>query len=72
MHRLAVHRKFARTGLGRTILDWCTSGIRFPGKQWMRLDCIADNPTLNSFYAANGYVYDGENGGFRMYYRALD
>lgn len=72
LHRLAVHRKYARAGLGRTILNWCTSGIRFPGKQWMRLDCIADNPTLKSFYAANGYSYEGENGGFCMYFKGLE
>jgi ribosomal protein S18 acetylase RimI-like enzyme len=72
LHRLAVRRKYARTGLGRTILNWCTSGIHFPGKEWMRLDCIADNPTLDSFYTANGYSYVGESGGFHMYDKAMD
>lgn len=71
LHRLAVRRKYARAGLGRTILNWCTSGIHYPAKTWMRLDCIADNSTLNSFYADNGYVYDGENNGFCMYEKAM-
>lgn len=71
LHRLAVRRKYARAGLGRTILNWCTSGISFPGKAWMRLDCVADNSTLNSFYSANGYGYAGENNGFCMYEKAL-
>lgn len=72
LHRLAVRRKYARTGLGRAILNWSTTGIYFAGKQWMRLDCIADNRILNSFYAASGYAYDGENDGFHMYFKALE
>lgn len=59
LHRLAIERDFAGQGLGGKILDWAGSGIRFDGKDRIRLDCIADNATLNGFYRGRGYAYRG-------------
>ena len=39
LHRLAIRRKYARTGLGKSILDWSTRGIQFKDKSLVRLDC---------------------------------
>lgn len=72
LHRLAVRRKYANTGLGRSILNWCTTGVRFVDKQLMRLDCVNDNDTLHSFYTGNGYKHVGENDGFNMYVKAFE
>lgn len=67
LHRLAVKRSYANTGLGQAMLDWCSSGIRFEGKNIVRLDCIASSSQLNSFYSRNGYTYIGGKDGFSIY-----
>ncbi|WP_062110849.1 GNAT family N-acetyltransferase [Bacillus niameyensis] len=71
LHRLAIRRKYAKTGLGQAILQWCDSGISFENKQIIRLDCVADNHHLNQFYKANGYSYIGEKGGYSLYERLI-
>lgn len=72
LHRLAVGRKYASTGLGQSILNWCTHGITFTDKELMRLDCVAENDILNSFYTRNGYVYVGEKDGYSKYEKAFE
>ncbi|PAD76846.1 GNAT family N-acetyltransferase [Paenibacillus campinasensis] len=67
LHRLAINRQYANSGLGEAILRWCDAGIRFEGKDRVRLDCIANNPTLNAFYSGNGYRFVGTNGEFNIY-----
>ncbi|WP_036745877.1 GNAT family N-acetyltransferase [Paenibacillus sp. UNC451MF] len=71
LHRLAVKRKYANTGLGKAILQWCDSGIRFEGKTVVRLDCIASSLQLNNFYSHNGYFYMGEKDGFSIYEKSI-
>lgn len=71
LHRLAISRKYANLGLGASILEWCESGIRFVGKSRIRLDCIADNSTLNQFYSQHGYTYRGEQAGWSIYEKSL-
>ncbi|MNV76620.1 Acetyltransferase (GNAT) family protein [compost metagenome] len=72
LHRLAVRRKYARTGLGHGILNWCSTGVRFANKRLIRLDCVAENDTLNSFYTRNGYLFVGEKEGFNTYESKYD
>jgi GNAT superfamily N-acetyltransferase len=72
LHRLAIRRKYARTGLGKSILQWSTSGIQFKEKSLVRLDCGADNVTLNSFYAGNGFRYAGGHDGFSIYEKLVE
>ncbi|WP_256872497.1 GNAT family N-acetyltransferase [Paenibacillus sp. 79R4] len=67
LHRLAISRKYASIGLGGSILKWCKDGIHFDDKDTIRLDCIADNAALNSFYSKNGYTCLGEKSGFCIY-----
>lgn len=75
LHRLAINRAYSGQGLGEAILGWAESGIRFPGKERIRLDCIASNPVLNSFYRKMGYAYAGAavnpHGEFSKYERRL-
>jgi RimJ/RimL family protein N-acetyltransferase len=68
LHRLAINRDFGGTDLGTRIMRWAESGIRFPGKDRIRLDCIADNPVLNRFYSGLGYEFTGTTPkGFNLY-----
>lgn len=71
LHRLAIRRKYAQGGLGRAILQWSSSGIHFEDKHVVRLDCGANNATLNAFYARNGYTFVAEVGGFSTYEKAV-
>lgn len=60
IHRLAVKRTFSGQGLGRDILRWMERELIFPaGKKQIKLDCVANNKTLNEFYVHNGYAYMG-------------
>jgi ribosomal protein S18 acetylase RimI-like enzyme len=72
LHRLAIRRKYAHTGLGKSILLWSINGIKFEHKSLVRLDCGASNSTLNAFYARNGFSHVGETDGFSIYERAVE
>lgn len=37
------------TGLGARVLQWAETGIHFPEKTRIRLDCVADSDALHSF-----------------------
>ncbi|MFC5530029.1 GNAT family N-acetyltransferase [Cohnella yongneupensis] len=72
LHRLSVHRDFAGIGLGQQIMKWIDTGIAFPpDKTCIRLDCIANNPTLNAFYRKAEYAYIGDKDGFNLYEKTI-
>lgn len=72
LHRLAIRRKYAQSGLGRSILEWSSSSIHFEGKHTVRLDCGASNATLNAFYARNEYTFLGETDGYSTYEKPVE
>jgi len=57
IHRFAVSRRHAGLGIGRQLLQWAEDYIKDQGKHTIRLDCMSDNPRLNQYYQACGYVY---------------
>lgn len=59
LHRLNINREVAGGNLGEAIVRWAESGIRFPGKDRIRLDCVAGSAKLNEFYLKCGYTYIG-------------
>jgi len=67
LHRLAINRAYGGRRLGQHMLQWVHTGIRFDGKDRVRLDCIESNPLLNDFYKGCGYRYAGASGGFCLY-----
>lgn len=71
LHRLVVNRKFSSLGLGPRILAWIEDGVRFEGKDRIRLDCIAWNIKLNEFYVRSGYEFLGETNGANKYQKML-
>lgn len=72
LHRMCIHRSFGGTGFGAQVIRWVDSGIAYPpDKEFIRLDCIADNPILNAFYRDAGYAFVGEKGGFNLYEKRL-
>ncbi len=58
VHRLAIDREFAGTGLGEAMLDWVADQARAEGKRYLRLDCVGENERLNAYYAKR-YSFKG-------------
>ncbi|MFD0617204.1 GNAT family N-acetyltransferase [Paenibacillus sp. GCM10027629] len=72
LHRLAINRDYAGTGLGEAMMRWAANGIHFEGKDRIRLDCIATNETLYQFYSSLGYVHQGTHpNGFHCFEQHL-
>lgn len=59
VHRLSVARDCKGLGIGRLLLLHAESIISQKGRSWLRLDCMADNPSLNAYYARQGLQYRG-------------
>ncbi|MBY3621938.1 GNAT family N-acetyltransferase [Acinetobacter sp. CUI P1] len=59
VHRLCVARKRKGEGIGCELIHYAESYVRAKGKSWLRLDCMADNPSLNSYYVSLGFVLQG-------------
>ncbi|MCO4851717.1 GNAT family N-acetyltransferase [Bacillus vallismortis] len=72
LHRLAVSRRFAGQGLGGRILHWAETGIDYPEKTRIRLDCVADNDALHSFYRRMGYDFRGADAsGYHLFEKEM-
>ncbi|WP_433946623.1 GNAT family N-acetyltransferase [Paenibacillus sp. SN-8-1] len=59
LHRLTVRRNFSNAGLGAYIVEWAAERTRESGRKGLRLDCLAQNLKLNSFYQRLGFRYMG-------------
>jgi GNAT superfamily N-acetyltransferase len=55
VHRLAVRRASAGTGLSTAILDWAAVRAESLGRRYLRLDCDPRRTKLCSFYEAHGF-----------------
>lgn len=60
LHRLAIRRAFAGRGLGRDLLQWAEKMVAARNKKYLRLDCMAENHPLCSYYERAGFTYRGE------------
>lgn len=60
VHGLAVRRQSAKQQLGRRLLEWAEQRASSLGRGWVRLDCMADNTFLRSYYTQAGFVDRGE------------
>jgi ribosomal protein S18 acetylase RimI-like enzyme len=59
IHGLAIRREFAGTGLGREMLVRAEQMVSRSEREYLRLDCVADNETLNEYYRRAGFAYRG-------------
>jgi GNAT superfamily N-acetyltransferase len=55
IHRLAVRRAAAGTGLSTAMLRWAADRARGLGLRYLRLDCDPRRTKLCSFYEARGF-----------------
>ncbi|MGH2598180.1 MAG: GNAT family N-acetyltransferase, partial [Dehalococcoidia bacterium] len=59
VHKLAVREDAAGGGVGQEILRWAEERVRHAGRDFVRLDCDADNPRLNAYYRDAGFELQG-------------
>jgi GNAT superfamily N-acetyltransferase len=69
LHRFAIIPTYMNTGLGRSILAWIQNIVR--DKEYVRLDCVADNHKLNNFYKNNEFELVGLTNGHSKYQKCI-
>jgi len=60
VHRLAVRRRYAGTGLSAALLRWAAERTRTLGRGYLRLDCEASRPRLREVYESVGFRYHSD------------
>jgi GNAT superfamily N-acetyltransferase len=69
LHRFAIIPTYMNTGLGRSILAWIQNIVR--DKEYVRLDCVANNHKLNNFYKNNEFELVGLTNGHSKYQKCI-
>ena len=59
VHGLAIRRDFAGMGLGREMLRLAEHMVFRAKREYLRLDCVAENEALNAYYLRAGFGYRG-------------
>ncbi|REE69624.1 acetyltransferase (GNAT) family protein [Paenibacillus taihuensis] len=59
VHRLCTARSRTGEGIGNELIRYAENYICAQGKSWIRLDCMADNPSLNAYYVNSGFTHCG-------------
>jgi GNAT superfamily N-acetyltransferase len=54
LHRFAVRRDAA--GAGRRAVEWAVEEARRRGRDYIRLDCLAENPGIRRYYESCGFA----------------
>lgn len=70
LHRLAIIPMYMKKGIGRNILNWIQNNTR-SDKEYLKLDCVADNIKLNNFYKINRFELIGLTDGHSKFQRSL-
>ena len=60
IHRLAVRRRYAGTGLSTALLRWAVARTCTLGRRYLRLDCEASRPRLRAIYERFGFQYHSD------------
>ncbi len=60
VHKLAIKPAYTGTGLGRELLKWAEETTKAAGKNYLRLDCMYENPRIRQYYEDAGFTYSGE------------
>lgn len=69
LHRLAIIPSYMDKGLGKRILGWIEDNAI--EKEYLRLDCVAENAKLNSFYKKNEFELVDITDGHSKYQKRL-
>jgi GNAT superfamily N-acetyltransferase len=60
IHRLAIRRRYAGTGLSTALLHWAVARAQEYGRSYLRLDCEASRPRLRAIYERFGFRYHSD------------
>ena len=60
VHALAVRREHAGHGLGARLLHWAGAEVVARGREYLRLDYLAENRPLRRYYERQGFEPRGE------------
>jgi GNAT superfamily N-acetyltransferase len=55
IHRFAIRREYAGTGVSTALLRWSVERTRELGRLYLRLDCLASRPRLRAVYESFGF-----------------
>ena len=61
VHGLAIRREFAGKGLGLEMLRRAGQMVSRSEREYLRLDCVADNEALNEYYRRAGFARKGSS-----------
>ena len=60
VHKLAVRRDQAGRGIGAAIVEWANAEAAEAGREFLRLDCLGDNPGIRDYYEDLGFEHRGD------------
>jgi predicted N-acetyltransferase YhbS len=60
VHKLAVSRACAGQRIGQAIVEWADRAAAAAGRDFLRLDCLRDNPGIRAYYERMGFEHRGD------------
>jgi GNAT superfamily N-acetyltransferase len=60
VHKLAVSRACAGQRIGQDIVEWADRTAATAGRDFLRLDCLRDNPGIRAYYERLGFEHRGD------------
>jgi GNAT superfamily N-acetyltransferase len=60
VHKLAVSRAYAGRRIGQAIVEWADRKTSGAGRDYLRLDCVRDNPGIRAYYERLGFEHRGD------------
>ena len=60
VHKLAVRRDQAGRGVGAAVVEWANAEAAEAGREFLRLDCLGDNPGIRDYYEDLGFEHRGD------------
>jgi len=60
VHKLAVSRASAGQRIGQELVEWADKTAAEAGREFLRLDCLRDNPGIREYYERLGFEHRGD------------
>ena len=60
VHKLAVSRASAGRQIGLAMVEWADQTAAAAGRDFLRLDCLRDNPGIRAYYERLGFEHRGD------------
>ena len=60
VHKLAVSRASAGRRIGDAIVEWADATAAAADRDYLRLDCLRDNPGIRAYYERLGFEHRGD------------